>query len=37
MNSSDIRDAIKIGKLTKSTDDIDWVVNIQLKYAKPGA
>lgn len=34
MNSRDIIDAIKIGNLTKSADDVDWLINIQLKYAK---
>ena len=34
MKSKDIRDAIKIAKLTKSSDDIDWLVDVQLKYGK---
>ena len=32
MQSKDVRDAIKIAKLGKSSDDIDWLINIQLKY-----
>lgn len=32
MESKDIRDVINIGKLTKSSDDIDWLINIHLKY-----
>lgn len=32
MQSKDIRDAINIAKLTKSSGDIDWLVDIQLKY-----
>lgn len=32
MKSKDIRDAIKIAKLTKSADDVDWLVDVQLKY-----
>ena len=32
MKSKDIRDAINIAKLTKSATDIDWLVDVQLKY-----
>lgn len=32
MGSKDIRDAINIAKLTKSPVDIDWLVNIHLRY-----
>jgi Holliday junction DNA helicase RuvB len=32
MRSKDVRDAIKIAKLTKSADDIDWLVDVQKKY-----
>jgi len=32
--SKDIRDAIRIAKLTKSSSDIDWLVDVQLKYGK---
>jgi Holliday junction DNA helicase RuvB len=32
MKSKDIRDAINIAKLAKTNDDIDWLVNIQMKY-----
>jgi holliday junction DNA helicase RuvB len=33
MGSKDIRDALNIAKLTKSTADIDWLVDVQMKYA----
>jgi Holliday junction DNA helicase RuvB len=32
MKSKDVRDAIRIAKLTKSPDDVYWLVNVQLKY-----
>ena len=32
IKSKDIRDAINIAKLTKSSADIDWLVDVQLKY-----
>jgi hypothetical protein len=32
MKSKDVRDAIKIAKLTKSSSDIDWLVKLQIKY-----
>jgi len=32
MKSKDIRDAINIAKLTKSATDIDWLVDVQMKY-----
>ena len=32
MESKDIRDARRIAKLIKSPDDVDWLVNVQLKY-----
>lgn len=34
MKSKDIRDAINIAKLTKSTTDVDWLVDVQMKYGK---
>jgi replication-associated recombination protein RarA len=34
IKSKDIRDAINIAKLTKSSTDIDWLVDVQLKYGK---
>jgi hypothetical protein len=34
MKSKDIRDAIKIAKLTKSSTDVDWLVDVQMKYGK---
>ena len=34
MKSKDVRDAIKIAKLTKSSTDIDWLVDVQMKYGK---
>ena len=32
IKSKDIRDVINIAKLTKSSADIDWLVDVQLKY-----
>jgi Holliday junction DNA helicase RuvB len=32
IKSKDIRDAINIAKLVKSANDIDWLVEVQLKY-----
>ena len=32
MQSKDIRDVVNIGKLAKSSVDINWLVDIQLKY-----
>jgi replication-associated recombination protein RarA len=32
MKSKDLRDALNIAKLTKSSADIDWLVNVQMKY-----
>jgi uncharacterized alkaline shock family protein YloU len=34
MNSKDVREAIKIEKLTKSSTDVDWLVNVKIKYSK---
>lgn len=34
MKSKDIRDAINIAKLTKSATDVDWLVDVQMKYGK---
>lgn len=34
MHSKDIRDVVKIGKLAKSSFDINWLVDIQLKYGR---
>ena len=34
MKSKDIRDAINIAKLTKSSADVDWLVDVQMKYGK---
>jgi len=34
MKSKDVREAIKIAKLTKSLDDVDWLVNVRMKYRK---
>jgi replication-associated recombination protein RarA len=36
INSKDIRDAIKMAKLTKSSTDVEWLVEVQMKYAKKG-
>jgi Holliday junction resolvasome RuvABC ATP-dependent DNA helicase subunit len=32
MKSKDIRDALNIAKLTKSSEDIDWLIEVQVKY-----
>lgn len=32
IKSKDVRDAIRIAKLVKSREDVDWLVNVQLKY-----
>jgi len=32
MKSKDIRDVIKIAKLTQSTTDVDWLIDVQMKY-----
>ena len=34
MNSKDIRDAIRIAKLTKSSVDVEWLVEVQKKYGR---
>jgi Holliday junction DNA helicase RuvB len=34
MKSKDVRDAIRIAKLARSSDDVNWLVNIQMKYGK---
>lgn len=34
LKSKDIRDAINIAKLTKSSADVDWLVDVQVKYSK---
>jgi len=34
MKSKDIRDAIKIAKLAKSSSDVEWLVDMQAKYSK---
>jgi Holliday junction DNA helicase RuvB len=34
MKSKDIRDVINIAKLTKSSTDVDWLVNVQIKYGR---
>jgi replication-associated recombination protein RarA len=33
MKSKDLRDAINIAKITKSSADVDWLMDIQMKYA----
>jgi Holliday junction DNA helicase RuvB len=32
MHSRDIRDAMNIAKLTRTSTDVDWLVDVQLKY-----
>jgi hypothetical protein len=34
MKSKDVRDAINIARLTKSSADVDWLVDVQMKYGK---
>jgi replication-associated recombination protein RarA len=34
MKSKDVRDAINIAKLTKTSTDVDWLVDVQMKYGK---
>lgn len=34
MNSKDIRDAIRIAKLAKTTSDVNWLVNVKMKYSE---
>jgi Holliday junction DNA helicase RuvB len=34
MNSKNIRDVIKMGKLVNSASDIDWLTDLQVKYGK---
>lgn len=34
MKSKDVRDAIKIAKLAKSSADVDWLMEVQTKYGK---
>jgi len=34
MKSKDIRDVIRIAKLTKSSNDVEWLVNVQMRSGK---
>ena len=34
IKSKDIRDVLKIAKLTNSLSDVDWLVDVQVKYSK---
>ena len=34
LKSKDVRDAINIAKLTNSSSDVDWLVQVQMKHAK---
>jgi Holliday junction DNA helicase RuvB len=34
MQSKDVRDVLQIAKLTKSLSDVDWLVDIQMKYGR---
>ena len=36
MKSKDVRDAIKIARLAKSSSDVEWLVDVQAKYSKKG-
>jgi hypothetical protein len=31
--AEDIRDAMRIAKLTESPEDVDWIIDTQMKYA----
>jgi Holliday junction DNA helicase RuvB len=37
MKSNDVRDAINIAKLVKSSSDVDWLVEVQMKYGGKNA
>ena len=37
MQSKDVRNAINIAKLTKSSSDVDWLVEVQMKYGRKKA
>jgi hypothetical protein len=34
MKSKDVRHALNIAKLAKSSSDVDWLVEVQMKYSK---
>jgi holliday junction DNA helicase RuvB len=34
MKSRDVRDVLKIAKLARTTDDAEWLVDVQIKYGK---
>ena len=34
IKSKDIRDVLKIARLTNSLSDVDWLVDVQVKYGK---
>ena len=34
IKSKDIRDVLKIARLTTSLSDVDWLVDVQVKYSK---
>jgi Cdc6-like AAA superfamily ATPase len=34
MKSEDVREAVKIAKLTKTCNDVDWLVNVKMRYSK---
>lgn len=34
MKSRDVRDVLKIGKLANNMSDVDWLVDVQIKYGK---
>lgn len=34
MKSRDVRDVLKIAKLTRTTEDAEWLVDVQIKYGK---
>jgi hypothetical protein len=34
MKSRDVRDVLKIAKLARTTEDAEWLVDVQIKYGK---
>ncbi|HEU4469178.1 MAG TPA: hypothetical protein VFR61_09120 [Nitrososphaeraceae archaeon] len=32
MKSKDVRDAIRIAKLADTSDDVNWLIDVQVKY-----
>jgi hypothetical protein len=34
MQSKDVRDVLRIAKLAKSLSDVDWLVDVLMKYGR---